>query len=193
MWVLVRFVRFEFGSIPISSFNAAIPMNTDRQTDRQWDRQTERQTDRQWDRQIVRQTDRQTDRYTVRQRDRQTDRQTSVHNRPGKNSMTIIMGCFNAAIPMNLTMLGWSYSCRVCPSCRNVSWTSSPSSSLHVFTATVRPDDLTRPRNTSPNCPYIGHSEVITWNSLSNNLCNPGLSTDSFKTFVFRVLVHSVH
>ena len=53
---------------------------TDRQTDKQIERQTHSQTDSETDRQIHRQTDRQTDRerdgQTVKQSDRQTDRRT---------------------------------------------------------------------------------------------------------------------
>jgi len=80
---------------------------------------------------------------------------------PGTNSMTIMIGWRRAAIPINLTTLGWLYCWSAWPSWRNVNCMSSPRSSRHVLTATVRPNDFRRPRNTSPNWPCSGQTVQI--------------------------------
>ena len=78
----------------------------------------------------------------------------NTKNKPGTNSMTIIIGCFWTQIPINLTIFGWSYCFRIRPSCKNFFFCSSGSVTLQVFTATSRPDPCNLALYTSPKFPW---------------------------------------
>lgn len=106
---------------------------------------------------------------------------------PSTYSMTIITGCRWAAIPMNLTMFGWSYCFRMRPSWRNFFLWSSDSVSLHVFTATTIPFGLYLPRYTSPKLPYVLKNRIclLSLNFITSTTisypCTPHLYYPSLK------------
>uniref|UniRef100_A0A6B0UG64 Uncharacterized protein n=1 Tax=Ixodes ricinus TaxID=34613 RepID=A0A6B0UG64_IXORI len=82
--------------------------------------------------------------------------------------MTIMMGCFWTQMPMNLTMLGWSYCFRMRPSCRNFFLCSSGRFTLQVLTATSVLWGCSTALYTSPKFPLPIFSTSSTSSLLSS-------------------------
>lgn len=82
---------------------------------------------------------------------------------PGMYSITTIIGCRWAAIPINFTMFGWSYCLRRIPSWRSFLCWSSGNCLWHVFTATIAPVGVYRALCTTPKEPFLNLSRNGNW------------------------------